>query len=73
MASEFVLIRCADDAVWVLRNGLFTHHTVARKRSRRISDPSEIEQLAREVFLLPGAPVREGMAALETLMQRRYS
>jgi arylamine N-acetyltransferase len=73
VASEFVLIHCQEDEVWVLRNGLFTHHRSSGKRSRRISTSEELEQLARDVFQLPDLPVHEGVMALEALMQRRHA
>ncbi len=73
VASEFLLIRCDEDEVWVLRNGLFTRHSASGKRNRRITDPAEVERLAADVFQLPALPAREGLAALDTLTQRRHS
>jgi arylamine N-acetyltransferase len=65
VVDSVVLVRCAEDAVWSLRDGVLNHFTHDGKRTIQVGDgETEYQRLAHEVFGLSQLPIGEALRAL---------
>lgn len=63
VTGSLTLIRCDEEAVFVLRDAELSHYTGRGKTLEHVSELSRYSELAREVFRLPALPVHEGVEA----------
>jgi arylamine N-acetyltransferase len=64
VASSLFMIRCADDAVHVVRDGTWTRYTDQGKESVPLTSDGEYVRLATEVFGLPALPIERALRVL---------
>src|SRR5215212_8002896 len=67
VASSLFMIRCADDAVHVVRDGTWTRYMDAGKETVALTSDDEYVRLASDVFGLPALPIER---ALRVLVER---
>jgi arylamine N-acetyltransferase len=66
VVGSFTLVRCLEDSLVQVRDGVLNRFTDAGKETQAIDDATTI-RLVREVLRLPGLPVTEGLEARRSI------
>jgi N-hydroxyarylamine O-acetyltransferase len=61
------LIRCEEERVLMVRDGVLSEYGASGKRTEPLSGPSRYRELVSQVFRLPGLPVEAGVEAWSAL------
>ena len=56
---DVILNRCSEDAVHMVRGGVLTTYTAAKKELQPLAGVEDYVRVAREVLELPGLPVQQ--------------
>jgi N-hydroxyarylamine O-acetyltransferase len=67
VVGSVLVVRCASDAVTVLRDNTMTRYTDAGKQTETIEDASAYRRIATEHFNAPNLPLDEARAALASI------
>lgn len=63
VVDAIVLVRCAEDEVWSLRDGRLTHFT-GEPQAKHVSEVDDYRRTVAEVFSLPNLPIGDALEAL---------
>jgi N-hydroxyarylamine O-acetyltransferase len=67
VVGSILVVRCAPDAVTVLRDNALTRYTADGKENRTIVDAFEYRRIAADQFNAPNLPIDEARAALAAI------
>jgi N-hydroxyarylamine O-acetyltransferase len=67
MLGTVTLIRCEEERVLVLRDGVFSEFKASGKSTEAIADLGRYRELVTQVFQLSGLPIEEGVEAWRAL------
>jgi len=71
MLGTVTLIRCEEERVLVLRDGVFSEFKASGKSTEPIAGPSRYRELVTQVLQLPGLPIEEAVEAWRALVGAR--